>query len=97
MHTPPNIAHPFHFHTKLARTHCPHPQVVRLLERAFKASGLPAYLCPYGCLPTGYECGIIEVVPNTKSRCVGGWAGAQPRAAGRLPQAIPNAGTCVPP
>ncbi|KAF5834125.1 kinase-like domain-containing protein [Dunaliella salina] len=43
-------------------------QVIRLLEEAFKSTGLPAYLCSYGCLPTGYERGIIEVVPNTKSR-----------------------------
>ncbi len=57
----------------IASTHIPHAlplQVIRLLENAFKATGLPAYLCSYGCLPTGYERGIIEVVPNTKSRCV---------------------------
>ena len=47
-------------------------QVIRLLEKAFKATGLPAYLCSYGCLPTGYERGIIEVVPHTKSRYVQG-------------------------
>ncbi|KAF8068220.1 PI4KA1 [Scenedesmus sp. PABB004] len=43
-------------------------QVIRLLSHAFDAAGLGLYLRPYGCLPTGYECGIIEVVPNTKSR-----------------------------
>ncbi|WIA31067.1 hypothetical protein OEZ86_001095 [Tetradesmus obliquus] len=43
-------------------------QVIKLLHGAFQAAGLGLYLRPYGCLPTGYECGIIEVVPNTKSR-----------------------------
>ena len=43
-------------------------QVIKLLHHAFEAAGLGLYLRPYGCLPTGYECGIIEVVPNTKSR-----------------------------
>lgn len=43
-------------------------QVIKLLRDAFVGAGLPAYLCPYGCLPTGYERGIIEVVPNTQSR-----------------------------
>ena len=36
-------------------------QVVKLLHDAFEAAGLNLYLRPYGCLPTGYECGIIEV------------------------------------
>ena len=40
-----------------------------MLKTAFVKAGLDLYLCPYGCLPTGYECGIIEVVPKTKSRC----------------------------
>lgn len=43
-------------------------QVVKLLKDAFVRAGLDLYLCPYGCLPTGYERGVIEVVPNTKSR-----------------------------
>jgi phosphatidylinositol 4-kinase len=43
-------------------------QVVKLLKDAFVRSGLDLYLCPYGCLPTGYERGVIEVVPKTKSR-----------------------------
>lgn len=42
--------------------------MIKLLHTAFEAAGLSLYLRPYGCLPTGYECGIIEVVPNTKSR-----------------------------
>lgn len=49
----------------------PHPhthQVISLLHTAFKSAGLGLYLRPYGCLPTGYECGIIECVPNTRSR-----------------------------
>jgi len=36
-------------------------QVIKLLHDAFEAAGLNLYLRPYGCLPTGYECGIIEV------------------------------------
>ncbi|KAF6255212.1 kinase-like domain-containing protein [Scenedesmus sp. NREL 46B-D3] len=36
-------------------------QVIKLLHSAFEAAGLGLYLRPYGCLPTGYECGIIEV------------------------------------
>ena len=43
-------------------------QVVKLLKDAFTRAGLDLYLCPYGCLPTGYERGVIEVVPKTKSR-----------------------------
>lgn len=44
-------------------------QVISLLRDAFSAAGLGAYLRPYGCIPTGYERGVIEVVPHTKSRC----------------------------
>uniref|UniRef100_A0A7R9V546 1-phosphatidylinositol 4-kinase n=1 Tax=Chlamydomonas euryale TaxID=1486919 RepID=A0A7R9V546_9CHLO len=43
-------------------------QVVSLLKSAFVDAGLGLYLAPYGCIPTGYECGIIEVVPNCQSR-----------------------------
>lgn len=43
-------------------------QIITLLRNAFKCAGLPLYLNPYGVLPTGYERGIIEVVPDTKSR-----------------------------
>ncbi|GFH23073.1 uncharacterized protein HaLaN_20627, partial [Haematococcus lacustris] len=43
-------------------------QVVQLLKAAYDRAGLPVYLRPYGCLPTGYEKGIIEVVPNSRSR-----------------------------
>jgi phosphatidylinositol kinase/protein kinase (PI-3 family) len=41
-------------------------QVITLLRDANRRAGLDLYLRPYGCLPTGYECGVIEVVPNTK-------------------------------
>ncbi len=59
-------------------------QVVHLLKDAFTKAGLDIYLCPYGCLPTGYERGIIEVVPNTKSRWGvweegGGGGGVRPK------------------
>ena len=38
-------------------------QVVRLLKDAWDKAGLDLYVAPYGCLPTTYECGIIEVSP----------------------------------
>uniref|UniRef100_A0A803LP33 1-phosphatidylinositol 4-kinase n=1 Tax=Chenopodium quinoa TaxID=63459 RepID=A0A803LP33_CHEQI len=43
-------------------------QVIALLKDIFLAAGLNLYLFPYGVLPTGPERGIIEVVPNTRSR-----------------------------
>ncbi|CAI5470815.1 unnamed protein product, partial [Closterium sp. Yama58-4] len=43
-------------------------QVIALLRDINKAVGLDLYLFPYGVLPTGYERGIIQVVPNTRSR-----------------------------
>lgn len=43
-------------------------QVIYLLRDVFEAVGLKLYLFPYGVLPTGPERGIIEVVPDTRSR-----------------------------
>ncbi|GMH40744.1 hypothetical protein BSKO_08648 [Bryopsis sp. KO-2023] len=43
-------------------------QVIKILGDAFQKAGLDLYLCPYGVIPTDYEKGIIEVVPNSKSR-----------------------------
>lgn len=46
----------------------PHAQVISLLKAAWEDAGLDLYLAPYGVLPTSYECGIVEVVPNCDSR-----------------------------
>ncbi|KAL2653163.1 hypothetical protein R1flu_021291 [Riccia fluitans] len=43
-------------------------QVIALMKNIFEAVGLNLYLFPYGVLPTGYGRGIIEVVPDTRSR-----------------------------
>jgi len=43
-------------------------QVIALLRDVFQAVGLNLYLFPYGVLPTGPGRGIIEVVPDTRSR-----------------------------
>nr|XP_011464124.1 PREDICTED: phosphatidylinositol 4-kinase alpha 1 [Fragaria vesca subsp. vesca] len=43
-------------------------QVISLLRDIFEAVGIHLYLFPYGVLPTGPERGILEVVPNTRSR-----------------------------
>jgi phosphatidylinositol 4-kinase len=43
-------------------------QVISMLEHTFKEVGLDLFLYTYGVITTDYECGLIEVVPNTKSR-----------------------------
>ncbi len=43
-------------------------QVIRLLQDALRKAGVDLFLAPYGVIPTGYECGIIEVVPDCRSR-----------------------------
>ncbi len=62
-------AMPLPYPTSLPSAHGPHPsQVISILRDAFQTAGLELYLRPYGCIPTGYERGVIEVVPHTKSR-----------------------------
>ena len=43
-------------------------QVIGLLKDAFVQAGLGLYVAPYAVVPTAYECGIIEIVPNCNSR-----------------------------
>jgi phosphatidylinositol 4-kinase len=43
-------------------------QVIELLKLEFDDAALPLPLVPYGVIPTGHECGVIEVVPHAKSR-----------------------------
>lgn len=43
-------------------------QVIALLRDIWRAIGVNLYVFPYGVLPTGYGRGIIEVVPNARSR-----------------------------
>ena len=43
-------------------------QVISLLKGQFDSAALPLPLVPYGVIPTGHECGIIEVVQHAKSR-----------------------------
>ncbi|GIL78260.1 hypothetical protein Vretifemale_7693, partial [Volvox reticuliferus] len=47
-------------------------QVITILRDAFQKAGLELYLRPYGCIPTGYGRGIIEVVPKSQSRAAMG-------------------------
>ena len=54
-------------------------QVIGLLKEAFQKAGLGLYVAPYGVLPTAYECGIVEVVPNSKSRSALGETSGTPR------------------
>jgi len=42
--------------------------VISLLRDAWAAANLELYVFPYGVIPTGYERGIIEVVPASYSR-----------------------------
>jgi phosphatidylinositol 4-kinase len=43
-------------------------QIIAMFQRIFKMSNLPLYLYPYRVITTGRGCGVIECVPNTKSR-----------------------------
>lgn len=42
--------------------------MIGLLREVWEAAGLGLAVEPYGVLPTRYECGIIQVVPNCTSR-----------------------------
>ena len=43
-------------------------QAISLLKQQFDAAAMKLPLVPYGVIPTGHECGIIEVVQHAKSR-----------------------------
>lgn len=47
-------------------------QLIKLCQTIVQSAGLDLYLDPYSVLPTGYEQGIIQVVPNTESRTQAG-------------------------
>ena len=42
--------------------------MITLLREVWDGAGLGLAVEPYGVLPTKYECGIIQVVPNCTSR-----------------------------
>ena len=42
--------------------------MIGLLRDIWAAANLDLFVAPYAVLPTKYECGIIEVVPNSTSR-----------------------------
>ena len=46
------------------QTHLVGTQVIRLLKDSWERAGLDLFLAPYGVLPTAYECGIVEVLPQ---------------------------------
>eukprot|EP00698_Gefionella_okellyi_P023140 TRINITY_DN7805_c0_g1_i1.p1 TRINITY_DN7805_c0_g1~~TRINITY_DN7805_c0_g1_i1.p1 ORF type:complete len:1632 (-),score=395.44 TRINITY_DN7805_c0_g1_i1:701-5320(-) len=43
-------------------------QMMRLCRRIFESANLPLFLYPYRVVPTGGEKGLIEVVPDARSR-----------------------------
>lgn len=43
-------------------------QVIELCRDILKSVGLELWLDPYGVIPTGFERGIIQVIPRCKSR-----------------------------
>eukprot|EP00301_Raphidiophrys_heterophryoidea_P028045 c9954_g1_i1.p1 GENE.c9954_g1_i1~~c9954_g1_i1.p1 ORF type:complete len:2113 (-),score=383.06 c9954_g1_i1:184-6522(-) len=42
-------------------------QMIRCFRNAFQEAGLDLYMYPYNVVSTGPGCGVIEVVPNSKS------------------------------
>ncbi|KAH9490074.1 Phosphatidylinositol 4,5-bisphosphate 3-kinase catalytic subunit alpha isoform [Bulinus truncatus] len=42
-------------------------QVIRLMDAIWKTEGLDLRMIPYGCLSTGKEVGVIEIVKNAKT------------------------------
>ena len=60
-------------------------QIIRIMDKLWKSEGLDLQLSPYGCISTGDEVGMIEVVLNSAttaqiSREAGGAAGALKKA-----------------
>ncbi|XP_065829821.1 phosphatidylinositol 4,5-bisphosphate 3-kinase catalytic subunit gamma isoform-like isoform X2 [Oscarella lobularis] len=56
-------------------------QMLKLMDKLWKEEGLNLYIFPYGCMSTGFEVGMIEVVPNSSTvakiqRMFGGSFGA---------------------
>ena len=44
-------------------------QMLRIMEKLWLECGLDLHLVPYGCIATGYEEGIIEIIQNAVTVC----------------------------
>jgi len=43
-------------------------QTIKVLKQQWENANLPLWVCTYGVVPMGYERGVIEFLPGTKSR-----------------------------